>query len=473
MLASGVKVRADEIIPIIIDPDKANGDMTRTLDILKSYQRIRKNIHNFGNCDFFKAQLTTLNMLAAEKEGKIAPDEIFRFELQGVDNERFKDFIGYNQLDKVNKTLIDLLFSEENLASDMQLGFMGNPNIGSVVLNQFKDSSEFRLFASNFEENDRIFIISSIFGGTGAAGFPLVLKNIREAQDPTPNHAFLREARIGAITVLPYFGVEPDDNSRIDKATFVSKSKAALSYYERNISGNNSINALYYIGDPGGKDYRNAPGSVSQENDAHFVEICSALAIVDFMEFPDDQLSSENGKAANPIYKEYGLREDTQKIDMRHLGSWTRRTLMKPLMQYFYFCKYLNDEMESAVGTMKWTRGAVPITTAFLSQPFYREDLGGFNKHFWKWLQELDRNKRSFEPFNLSEGKRGLFGKIIGFEPSKSWNPFEMKDYVLFESVLNSLESKDKSPTAEEKLLSLFSKATEEIAKEKFNINER
>ena len=66
---------------------------------------------------------------------------------------------------------------------EMDIGFVGNPNIGSVVLNQFKDSQEFKEFASNFNEGDRVFVISSIFGGTGAAGFPTILKNIRDAMN--------------------------------------------------------------------------------------------------------------------------------------------------------------------------------------------------------------------------------------------------------------------------------------------------
>ena len=64
----------------------------------------------------------------------------------------------------------------------MDIGFVGNPNIGSTVLNQFRYSDVFQAFAENFGANDRIFIVSSIFGGTGAAGFPILLKNIRGAQ---------------------------------------------------------------------------------------------------------------------------------------------------------------------------------------------------------------------------------------------------------------------------------------------------
>ena len=41
---------------------------------------------------------------------------------------------------------------------------------------------------------------------------------------------------IGAISVLPYFGVKPKDESAIDRATFISKTKAALTYYNQNMS---------------------------------------------------------------------------------------------------------------------------------------------------------------------------------------------------------------------------------------------
>lgn len=34
MLATGVKLGVDEIIPIIIDPDAANADLTRTVSLL-------------------------------------------------------------------------------------------------------------------------------------------------------------------------------------------------------------------------------------------------------------------------------------------------------------------------------------------------------------------------------------------------------------------------------------------------------
>src|SRR5690606_2182447 len=195
LLATGVEINDYEVVPIIIDPDESNGDVTRTVEILKNYQYIRNSLR-FTDADknkFFKTRITD-----------VIPN--FKLILSDVKNVRFKEYIEYNALDQSNKALINLLFSKDNLDSDMQVGFKGNPNIGSVVLNQFKQSKDFTDFASSFGQEDRIFIISSIFGGTGASGFPLLLKNIRNTDHNIPTWKYLQDAPVGAITMLPYFG---------------------------------------------------------------------------------------------------------------------------------------------------------------------------------------------------------------------------------------------------------------------------
>ena len=40
------------------------------------------------------------------------------------------------------------MFSERNLDSNLEIGFKGNPNIGSIVLNQFTKSEAFHDFES-------------------------------------------------------------------------------------------------------------------------------------------------------------------------------------------------------------------------------------------------------------------------------------------------------------------------------------
>ena len=232
MLASGVKFGADEIVPIIIDPDAANADLTRTVSLLNNYSSIRQTLNFSGEnqSNFFRTEIE-----------QILPN--FTLRINDTDDKSFQQFIGYASMSKANKALAKMLFSDKNLQSSMEVGFKGNPNIGSVVLNQIAHSTDFEDFANAFSDGDRIFIISSIFGGTGASGFPLLLKTLRKGTD-FPNHDLINKATIGAVTILPYFKLQQDDESEIDSSTFISKTKSALAYYENNISKNGSIDAL-------------------------------------------------------------------------------------------------------------------------------------------------------------------------------------------------------------------------------------
>lgn len=42
MLASGVKLGVDTIVPIIIDPDTANADLTRTVTLMNDYTSLNR-----------------------------------------------------------------------------------------------------------------------------------------------------------------------------------------------------------------------------------------------------------------------------------------------------------------------------------------------------------------------------------------------------------------------------------------------
>ena len=44
MMAAGVKLNADEIVPIIIDPDVANADLTRTVQLMNNYRTLRSGL---------------------------------------------------------------------------------------------------------------------------------------------------------------------------------------------------------------------------------------------------------------------------------------------------------------------------------------------------------------------------------------------------------------------------------------------
>ncbi len=463
LLASGVKIEnTDTIIPIIVDPDSANGDLTRTIDILKEYKSIREKSFS-DKTDFFKTKISSLDEIG---EGGYLSDK-FTYDIDGVKSQLFRDFIGFSELDANNKALNSLLFSKGNLDADMEVGFKGNPNIGSVVLNKFKQTQFFNKFASNFEENDRVFIVSSIFGGTGAAGFPLILKNIRDAKNPTPHHSFLNSAKIGAVSVLPYFGVDKSSGSSIDSNTFVSKTIAALKYYADNICDNKAINALYYIGDNLTNDQKGADGADDQRNKAHFIELASAISIVDFMSIPDNELSFVNGEVTNPKYFEFGLGNESNSITFSDLANQTYEQIAKPLTKYSLFKTYMESHYEESCKNSKMPHihnGNNKLSKEALDQRF-RNSISIFNRHFTEWLDEMRVSNVSFSALDVKQKGKDIYNQVIG-KPVKPGFLSKVKNGEGITSFLNKLNEGETSfdflkPT--QKLSALFTKVTNEI----------
>ncbi len=466
LMASGVKIEnTDSIIPIIIDPDSSNGDLTRTVDILKVYKSIREKSYS-EKSDFFKTKFLSLDELG---QGGFVSNN-YKFDIEGVNDCLFKDFIGFSELDTNNKAFISMLFSKKNLDADMDLGFKGNPNIGSVVLNKIKDSDSFVRFAENFEENDRIFIISSIFGGTGAAGFPLILKNIRDAKEPLPRHSYLNSAKIGAVSVLPYFVIKRNDATQINSDTFISKTKAALQYYSRNVSGNNSINALYYIGDRLTNEQEGCDGAAEQKNKAHFVELASALAIVDFMGREGNELVVRNGRATDPLYFEFGIKDETSDIKFSNLSQKTYDMIAHKLTKYALFRAFMDYHYEtlSMERGESWANNGTNKLKSDALDSRFKENLKSFNLYFKEWIVEMQESNISFNALDMNKKDRDIFQLVIGEAEKKNFvgNLFKGTGISNYRNKLSSIEPTVDFLNNHQKLFALFSLASEEIVAE-------
>lgn len=452
LLASGVKCEADAIVPVIIDPDAAGGDVERTATLMRKYGEIRKKL------DFSPKKK---NMFFRTEIMETMPN--FRLVLDNTKDCRFDEYMNLSDMSKSNKALAKLLFSQNNLDSEMTVGFKGNPNVGSVVLNQFEDSVQFQNFANEFTAQDKIFIISSIFGGTGASGFPLLLKTLRTS-DNIANPNLVNNAHIGAVTVLPYFQVKQDEESSIDSATFVSKAKSALSYYLNTISQSNSIDNLYYVGDETRTTYENCEGGADQKNDAHFVELISALALIDFANSQNHNDDRANNQNLRTVHKEFGIESDTNEITFDILGPRSRNLLRKPMTQFLLFTKYLNEY--SGYMDQPWVVDR-RFDTNFFSGDFIAT-LKQIQKDYLDWLTEMGRQQRAFTPFNMHRDSSRVFDLVKGISPRRVVS-FDT-NFKLFDNRLNGTQGESKTGEKEQQFTELFYLATEKLVKDKFNI---
>lgn len=448
LLSAGVKCDS-EIVPIIIDPDLNNGDLTRTVKLLHKYQAVRQKLSydDVTQNKFYRTEI-------------VETIRNFQMPLQNTLDVTFEQYLNVNGMNEANQALMRMLFSEKNLNSNMEVGFKGNPNIGSVVLNQFSDSVEFNNFANSFTQNDRIFIVNSIFGGTGASGFPLLLKILRTNQN-LPQHALLNEAVIGGVTVLPYFTVNKDSDSEIESDTFISKTKSALHYYQKNITGNNSIDVLYYVGDNEGntESYQNSEGGNTQKNKAHLVEFISALAILDFER-------KHTNKTGNIICKEFGAESRGDELIFGNLGVETNNMVRTPLTQYVMFSQYLKNVSTSVRDSQQWIKDK-GFDKTFWDSDFIKVLLANFEE-FEKWLDEMSANHIAFSPFSRTKGKP--YDIVQGITPKKSsW--YSKDGYQLFDKTLNSKQEKILPGASKEKqFVELFYVSTKQLAQEKLNL---
>lgn len=472
-----------EVVPIIVDPHKANEDLKRTENMLRWYKQIRQAIYGDRtgvSSGFFSAKISTLADIQA---GGGQLSESFLFNMGTIASKKFRDFISYNTLDTANQALCSVMFPEYQLDTKMDIGFVGSPNIGSVALNQFKDSEEFRQFSNVFQKTDRVFVVSSIFGGTGAAGYPIIVKNIRNAAENVmvSNRGDLRDAKIGALTVLPYFNVQHDENSPISRADFISKTKSALYYYHDNLTGlrrggtdlnESKVNACYYVGDEvPSNPYYNDPGANGQRNDAHVVEYVGALSILDFLGIPDSQLQSAGGNAQNPIFKEYGLANAKRDLTLKDFGLQTRTLVNKQMAKFHLAYLYLTHAFMQDVGR-GYTQDKPEIGAGFASSSFYATLTHDFFVGYKQWLLEMKGNQRSFAPFNLNTDK--LSDAICDVQPKTGFFKGTI-DYKTVLSTMNHLsqrmgkERKYADGNLAFKLMDLLDQAFDKLVDEKYN----
>ena len=454
LLASGVETQST-IVPIIIDPDTSNGDLDRTVSGLRTYEGVRKELSfdSIYSSKFFSTNITSLN-----KDGN------YLLPLVGTAGINFDKYLGIGAMSQENQAITRMLFSNINLSSTMDVGFKGNPNIGSIVLNQFTQSKDYKNFEANFVAGDKVFIISSIFGGTGASGFPLILKTLR-----TSSNAALASAPIGAVSLLPYFNLKTDSKSAIQADAFITKSKAALNYYEKNVTGNSTLNDMYYVGDDfNNQGYDNCDGGNNQANDAHFIEMLGALSIIDF----DAKQFTGTG---NTMFHEFGLNtKPSDSVLFSDLGQKTNNLIRTPLSMMAIMNSYLNNRGESHREQQKWAKER----NAILGGSFHRSDFYSnylkFKDMFETWLAELEKNQISFAPFKADQNMVNSDGleKIKGIKPNyPGINPWGKKGYDLIDELLGKkLSSIPANSGAPITFMELFYKTLSDICSTNLNI---
>lgn len=410
-----------ELVPIVIDLDQSNGNLSSCIQRLQSYQVLHKTAGAHGNENqFFKVPVKSLREVAPEA------DEGFHLSVNTSNRNTLKETIDYNSLAvaqglTATKDLVDLLYSNEDLDMNLSIGFQGKPHIGTLVLGQLAQldargalqERNFRAFVNNFQQGDRVFVISSIFGGTGAAGFPWLLKTLRSNAVGNLNQA-LQEAPIGAMVMMPYFTLQQESDSPINSQSFISKTKAALKFYHRNLR---EASAFYYMADDPSESntgYENQPGGEAQRNPPHVAELFGGTGLFHFLD-QDAASFPKPGTNMPPQLYRYGvgLEDGSTQITLNSFdrGKPTWEWLTRPLTRFYYAGILVRKALEQTANS-PWALDtdlakksgwllSVKIDYSFFSRAFF-EELRSFMDGFTGWLVDYNRENPNcpvFTPF--------------------------------------------------------------------------
>lgn len=279
----------EKLYVLFVDPDKANGSLERAVTTLECYKVFSNN-----------PQLAQQHLLQTKIDSVANP--IFSpFDDDNDDKprlEKFFDYAGLKLADDGAADLFEVLYSEKERTTQLHEGFRGHPSIGAAVMAQtvLGGDEPWKTFQAKVanDANAKIFLAGSIFGGTGASGFPTIAKLIKSALVGKPINA-----QIGGALILPYFTFIDADKKDVLKAKaehFLMNTQAALEYYQR--SNKDSVyNAIYLIGDDSQVQLKNfSLGGKAQQNAQHFVELYAALAAIHF--FGNDSAADGTDRAA-------------------------------------------------------------------------------------------------------------------------------------------------------------------------------
>lgn len=287
-----------ELRILYIDSDMDNGNAQRFLNVYNKYQmcRERYRIKKSGVPFFFWPQIELI------QENPVMDAKYFKDLANKSSGE------GYGSVDEVNaaKALMGALYSDEEIELNISEGFFAHPNVGAAVFSANMDTIMRRFLGRLESDRDvmrkiRVFLLGSVFGGTGAASLPTIARYLREKlYDLSDNKNIKEQLAIGGCMLLPYFtfkGREMEENGeKIEADKFAVKTRAAMEYYRYvdEEQGRKTFDQLYVLGHDG-NDIRGkyATAGKEQRNLPHIVELYAASSAIDFFESSDRKKERE------------------------------------------------------------------------------------------------------------------------------------------------------------------------------------
>ena len=441
--------KVDDLEPIefiIVDKDDSCGGTTQaketignisTLSGLKKTQML-DNAETIGFCNH-KLNIASWNFSNALSNI-----------CNNINNPKLDQVLGSDADDKL---VMRAFYNEEARETDTEKGFYGKPSLGTSIFEYMLSTANqnnnildpVRQFLDGNDNNRaKVFIIGSIFGGTGAAIFSKLAAYMREYFAGREN-----DLLVSGVLLLPYFsfGIRDgagDGTPLINSGDFGKKSYLALSQYAQNehlmrqaVADNGSFDSLYICGqDPLHVVGGYANGGQGQKNHFDLVDLIAADAMVDFF----NKNFYDNAGAVTDLGKIYeyrfsGTANDKGKIaNVKHTEIGELAVNLNKMFRFVVFlvarfaAQFAINYSRSGNSWKTMWKGVLTFQTLFGKEEF-KEDfvnietamiafINGVLRYCTDYIRLMDDiSKTGYNWANDTEGASGnynLFGVAVG-----------------------------------------------------------
>lgn len=285
-----------EINILALDTDLDNGNFSRLKTLIEDcYQKIKgcNKTHYPLENTFFSAKINFFCF---------TPDYS-----DSAKNGSFQALSKFSYADGDKKALAEILLTSSVREFDLKHGYRAQTHLGSLlmyhsIIEEVKKNPHGKLsgFIQNIydcseSQDTRVFILGSVFGGTGASSIPIIPKAFEEAIGILNPGKKLSKASFGATLLSSYFKFSAPDGDFVKRQKIVATSKnfalnsqVAMMFYNEDFTVRKTFQKFYMLGTPS-NDFETpqngtetVTGGAAQKNDSHYIELAAAFAAYDF-----------------------------------------------------------------------------------------------------------------------------------------------------------------------------------------------
>ena len=308
-----------EIHLLALDTDVNNGNFGRLKAVKDAYNKAKDgnvNTQSALSNTFFSAKIN-----------------YYQFSPDYQQNRTFNAVFDYNNTKYNNRKaadLADLVFTKDVENFDLLHGYRAQTHLGSMMMyhsiiaamedprpNDMKTFIAQLISATQSGTTPRVFILGSVFGGTGASSIPIIPKALSDAASIMGNGGanILANCYFGSTLLTAYFSFPtPTANQILQEKVIASSDKfalnsqAAMMFYDDDTTVESTYQKFYMLGTDNlnWNPMANNPststitGGQAQKNDSHFIELLAACAALDFLN--EDETTLQTNKNLSLIH---------------------------------------------------------------------------------------------------------------------------------------------------------------------------